>query len=114
MRTKGTMLSTLLLLGSLVASGVAPAEQNRAGRRDVKIENFSFDPRTVSVTAGTEVRWENYDDSPHSIVDAALGLRSKALDTDESFAHVFAKPGTYHYICGLHPQMKGTIEVLPK
>jgi plastocyanin len=26
---------------------------------------------------------------------------------------VFAKPGTYHYFCELHPYMKATIVVLP-
>jgi plastocyanin len=38
---------------------------------------------------------------------------SKALDTDDSFAFVFDKPGEFIYFCGVHPQMKGKIIVTP-
>jgi plastocyanin len=67
----------------------------------------------LTITAGTEVRWENHDDSPHSIVDSAAGIHSRALDTDETYERIFATPGTFDYICGLHPQMRGRIVVLP-
>jgi plastocyanin len=29
----------------------------------------------------------------------------------QSYAHTFATPGLYDYICGLHPAMKGQVEV---
>lgn len=99
---------TLVLLASMV-----PAAPSRAEEVEVRIENFTFNPPVLTVKAGTEVLWENYDDIPHSIVDTAAGIRSKALDTDEAYAFTFTRPGTFHYVCGLHPQMKGTIEVLP-
>ncbi len=103
MRLREIILSLFLLhASSLRAEGV-----------EVRIENFTFNPGVLTVMAGTKVRWENYDDIPHSIVDAAAGIRSKALDTDESTELTFATPGTFDYICGLHPQMKGTIKVLP-
>jgi plastocyanin len=85
----------------------------RAEEVEVRIENFTFNPGVLTIKAGTKVSWENYDDIPHSIVDSAAGIRSKALDTDESTDFTFATPGTFDYVCGLHPQMKGRIEVLP-
>lgn len=77
----------------------------------VKIDNFTFSPARVTVTKGTEVTWTNRDDIPHSIVLTALGVRSKALGTDGSFAYKFDRAGTFSYVCGLHPQMHGTVVV---
>jgi plastocyanin len=33
------------------------------------------------------------------------------MDTNESFATVLAKPGTYSYYCGIHPITVGRIVV---
>jgi plastocyanin len=77
----------------------------------IKIDNFKFGPDKLTVTKGTEVTWTNRDDIPHSIVMMALGVHSKPLDTDNSFAFQFDKAGTYNYICGIHPAMHGQIVV---
>jgi plastocyanin len=42
--------------------------------------------------------------------DAGL-FRSGALDTKDSFSFTFEKPGTYHYLCTIHPKMLGTVVV---
>ena len=63
------------------------------------------------VTRGTAVTWTNADDIPHSIVLTAIGVRSKAIDTDQSFTYQFDKAGTFSYVCGLHPQMHGQVVV---
>jgi plastocyanin len=91
------------LLGAVVSwSADAPS---------IKIDNFKFGPDKLTVEKGTEVTWTNRDDIPHSIVMMALGVHSKALDTDNSFAYRFDKAGTYDYICGIHPAMRGQIVV---
>ena len=48
-----------------------------------------------------------------TVVGANGEFHSKALDTDDSFSFIFAKPGTYDYFCGLHPRMTGRIVVTP-
>ncbi len=55
--------------------------------------------------------WTNQDDIPHTIVLTAIGVRSKAIDTDKTFSYQFDKAGTFSYICGLHPQMHGQVVV---
>ena len=55
--------------------------------------------------------WTNQDDIPHSIVLTALGVRSKALDTDKAFTYRFEQAGTFVYICGLHPFMHAKVVV---
>jgi plastocyanin len=77
----------------------------------IKIDNFTFSPARLTVPKGTEVSWTNHDDIPHSIVLTGIGVRSKALDTDGSFTYKFDKAGAFSYVCGLHPQMHGTVVV---
>ena len=95
-------------LPELTAAGKAAAAANPA---TVDIENFTFTPATLSVTAGTTVTWKNGDDSPHRIGDKDGTFKSAALDTDDTFSHTFAKPGVYPYICTIHPYMTGKIVV---
>jgi plastocyanin len=78
---------------------------------EVKIDNFSFTPSTLSVSSGTQVHWVNHDDIPHTVVSDDKAFKSKALDTDEEFTYTFSKPGTYKYFCSLHPKMTATIVV---
>ena len=107
------MFGRRTLLAVAPAGVLLLARAARAEDGEVTIDNFTFAPATLTVKAGTRVVWKNEDDIPHTVVsDASPPLfRSKALDTDDSFAMVFDKPGTYHYFCGLHPHMTGTIVV---
>jgi plastocyanin len=82
-----------------------------AAPAEVKIDNFSFTPATLTVPAGTEVTWTNRDDIPHTVVSDDQSMKSKTLDTDDKFTFTFTKPGTYSYFCSLHPKMKGKVVV---
>ena len=77
----------------------------------VKIDNFSFSPNPLNVSVGTQVRWTNQDDVPHTVVAEDKSFKSKALDTDDAFTYTFTKPGTYSYFCSLHPKMTGKVVV---
>jgi plastocyanin len=79
----------------------------------VTIDNFAFTPASLTVKPGTVVTFVNHDDIPHSIVDVGKAFRSRALDTDETYAFTFTTAGDYDYFCGLHPHMKGKIVVAP-
>jgi amicyanin len=101
-------------VGSVLAGGVLLAQaQSPAGKAvAVSIDNFTFNPPTLTVKAGTTVTWTNKDDIPHGI--AATGnkfQRSQALDTDNSYSFTFTTPGSYQYFCYIHPHMTGTIVV---
>ena len=78
---------------------------------EVKIDNFSFGPATLTVAVGTTVTWTNRDDIPHTVVSTDKVFKSKVLDTDEKFSFTFDKPGTYPYFCSIHPKMTGTVVV---
>ena len=79
---------------------------------EVKIDNFTFAPVTLTVATGTTVKWVNRDDIPHTVVSEDKStFKSKALDTDDSFTYTFTKPGTYTYFCSIHPKMVAKVVV---
>src|ERR1700720_3795150 len=90
---------------------IASAGEPPASNAEVKIDNFSFGPPTVTVAAGTTVTWTNRDDIPHTVVSDDKVFKSKVLDTDEKFSYTFTKPGTYGYFCSIHPKMTGKVVV---
>ncbi len=75
------------------------------------IDNFTFKPAVLTVAAGTTVTWTNQDDIPHSFVCPALKARSHVLDTGQSFSLKFETSGDFNYFCGLHPHMKGRVNI---
>ena len=92
---------------SFAQEGAAQAAQTI----DISAQNFMFSPATITVKAGATVTWVNHDEEPHTIFNDVGLFRSSALDTNDSFSYTFDKPGTYHYVCTIHPRMTGTIIV---
>jgi len=85
--------------------------QQKPETTEVKIDNFSFGPATLTVAVGTSVTWTNRDDIPHTVVSTDGAFKSKVLDTDEKFSFTFSKAGTYPYFCSIHPKMTGKVIV---
>jgi plastocyanin len=85
--------------------------QQKTETTEVKIDNFSFGPGTLTVPVGTTVTWTNRDDIPHTVVSTEGAFKSKVLDTDEKFSFTFSKAGTYPYFCSIHPKMTGKVIV---
>jgi plastocyanin len=109
-----TFAVVLLLASAMVLAAKTPASAGApaAPSASVVIKNFAFEPAMLTVTAGSKVTWTNRDEEPHLVVSAgAQFAASPALDTDDSYATVLSKPGTYTYFCSIHPHMVGTIVV---
>jgi plastocyanin len=100
----------ILGLGAGTGNSTASAQQ-KSETTEVKIDNFSFGPATLTVSVGTTVTWINYDDIPHTVVSTDKAFKSRVLDTDEKFSFTFSKAGTYPYFCSIHPKMTGTVVV---
>jgi plastocyanin len=91
------------------AQADAPAPASATIR--ISVKEFMFAPMSLTVKAGATVTWTNLDEEPHSILSESGLFRSAALDTNDSFSYTFGTPGTYRYLCTLHPRMRGTIVV---
>jgi len=105
------VIAAAVLLASGALGLAASTAQAQASSVEVKIDNFSFGPATLTVAAGTTVTWTNRDDIPHTVVSDDKVFKSKVLDTDEKFSYTFTKPGTYGYFCSIHPKMTGKVVV---
>jgi plastocyanin len=81
-----------------------------AAAAKVSIVNFAFDPAMTTVKAGGTVVWTNNDVVAHTVTftDAA---NSPILNRGDKFSRTFTSPGTYSYICSIHPFMHGTVVV---
>lgn len=84
----------------------------------VSIQSFAFTPDTILISVGTTVRWTNNDSLDHTVtsINGTVTSNSESFDSGplapgESFEHRFDVPGTYRYICTIHPSMQGTVIV---
>ena len=96
-------LATSLVLWSAAAAPAGPPV--------IEMRSFAFSPSQLAVVAGTLVTWKNQDPEPHTVASVDGKFRSDALDQGDSFSFTFNAPGTYRYVCSIHPQMVGTIVV---
>ena len=76
------------------------------------IDNFAFNPKTISVPRGSRVTWRNRDDVPHKIQSATGRFAaSPLLDTKATYTVSFDESGEFPYFCSLHPVMQGKVVV---
>jgi plastocyanin len=78
----------------------------------VQVLDTRFSPYTLTVSTGTNVVWVWNTIEAHLVVIGAYDspIRSEGQTTG-SFEHRFGAPGTYSYLCAIHPGMTGTIIV---
>lgn len=100
-------MKTWLLMALLLAGSAQAAEVR------IDIKGFMFDPQPLQIATGTTVTWVNHDPIPHTVAESGHLFRSEALDTDDTFSWTFTTAGTFQYFCTVHPQMVGTIHVVP-
>jgi len=86
----------------------APAPQ---GGTAVSISDFKFNPATLTVPVGATVTWTNQDEEPHTIAAKDGSFHSPGMDTHGTYSYTFTAPGSYDYICSIHPFMTGTVVV---
>ncbi|HEY3074303.1 MAG TPA: cytochrome P460 family protein [Burkholderiales bacterium] len=77
---------------------------------DINIATFSFLPGKISASVGRALSFLNSDDSPHQI-SVVNGPKTAVILRGQRASLTFDKAGEYNYICGLHPSMKGVIDV---
>jgi plastocyanin len=67
----------------------------------VTISNNKFEPKTITVKAGSEVVWENKEGS-HTVTADDGSWTSSTLTAGQTYSHKFDKPGKYPYYCTFH------------
>ena len=94
-------------------SGTPTAPGAPVAGDQVSIDNFAFAPATLTVAAGTTVTWTNRDEEPHTVAASDGSFHSPGMGTGATYSHTFSAPGTFEYVCSIHPMMRGTVVVKP-
>jgi plastocyanin len=81
-----------------------------SGGQAVSIQNFAFNPASVTVAAGGTVTWTNNDSTAHTVTFDS-GPNCQQLSGSETKTATFSVAGSYPYHCSIHPTMKGTVVV---
>jgi hypothetical protein len=68
-----------------------------------------FSPAHVTLAPGDAVTWRNSDFADHDV--RGPGFASPRIARFGTFTQRFDAPGSYTYVCSLHPFMTGTITV---
>ncbi|TWP52939.1 copper-binding protein [Lentzea tibetensis] len=104
---RGLASAVLAALAVLTAFSTAPAG---AATHQIPIAQYSYMPPAMTVRVGDVVTWTNQDQAPHDV--AAGTFRSPMLETGQSWSYTFTQPGTFDYVCSIHPDMRARITVL--
>ncbi|MGH2925709.1 MAG: plastocyanin/azurin family copper-binding protein [Solirubrobacterales bacterium] len=73
--------------------------------------SFAFSPRTIVITAGDTVRWVNNSSTSQGHTATGKSFDSGFMKPGDRYSHTFKDPGSFSYICSIHPFMKGTVTV---
>lgn len=96
-------------------AGNAPAPSGEAVRAaKVRIVDFSYDPDPVTIQVGGKVIWQNEDSDPHTATADDGSFDTGTIEEGKIKSETFKDAGTYSYFCEIHPEMKGTVEVVEK
>ena len=93
--------------------GAAEGEAGPSGATQVvrvRVVDFAFRPRNLTIARGTVVRWVNRGDVTHTTT-SNTGLWGETLSPGETFRRRFRRIGTFRYHCTIHSSMTARITV---
>ena len=79
-----------------------PAEGGGDDARVIDMKDFVFSEETVTIKAGTSVRWTNSDIASHTVTADDASFDSGDIAPGSAWTHSFDEPGTYRYHCTPH------------
>jgi plastocyanin len=112
----------LALSGAAATAANAP-QQSKSKPKEVSVADFYFGPEQVTLKKGQSINWvwAEANTYPHDVhlKSGPKGLKAKAsystkttAVTNAEFEKTFTTPGTYKFICTIHPtQMHMTVVV---
>ena len=112
------LLLALLVTLPVAACAGAPAASpggggggQQAGGATVTIVDFAFQPQAVTARVGQTVTWTNTGDAPHTVKWQQGAAESSRLSKGQTYQRTFDAAGNFSYVCGIHPNMTGTVTV---
>ncbi len=110
-RLLGLVATLVIAVALLVACSGQQAKAPTGGSSSstITLQNFAFNPASLTVSSGTTVTFKNADQVQHHIVVGTtdLGLQQPG----ESKTWKASKDGVYVMRCLIHPSMRGQLTV---
>src|SRR5450759_2578598 len=97
--------------GNTTGSNTGSKGSSVPGANEVWIQNMTFDPSSITVTAGTTVTWTNKDAIGHTVTSDSGFFDSGNIGTNGTYSYMFATEGTFNYHCKVHPAMIASVTV---
>lgn len=98
-----------LVLGA--CSAAPPPASPVQGEPAVKIVDFGFNPKTLTVAAGTRVTWTNTGATAHTVTFDDGTDSGAVADGGGTYERTLDAAGTHEYHCSFHPSMRAAITV---
>ncbi len=115
--TPGTTATATDEPTAAATAGPTESEGAEAEEERVTIGISDFEPATLTISAGTEVVFENEAPFDHTVTEGTGGqaVDDPIVDTQvaagDEVRISFDEPGTYDITCEIHPSMQMTINV---
>jgi plastocyanin len=117
-RLVALVLTTATAATVAVIAGDAPGGGGATARAAANVTITAFDffwsPDTVSIQVGDTVTWTN-SQGFHNVLLGDEQLNEPAMPTDAAWnpppQRTFTEPGSYTFVCQVHPGMTGTVNV---
>ena len=115
MRISPLFASAAGLTGSVLVVGVLAVSGSQAATtKTVKVDDFAFSTKTLTVKKGTTVRWVWVGQADHDVrkVSGPGGRFQSDLMSEGTYSRTFRRKGTYKIDCSPHMRfMKMTVVV---
>ncbi|HEY0131166.1 MAG TPA: plastocyanin/azurin family copper-binding protein [Allosphingosinicella sp.] len=90
-----------------------PAPSGEAAKAEkVDIIEFTYQPDPVVIQAGGKVTWQNQDAAPHTATADDDSWDTGTIEKGKIGSETFKEAGKFAYFCEVHPDMRGTVEVV--
>ncbi|TMK37513.1 MAG: hypothetical protein E6G58_01735 [Actinobacteria bacterium] len=109
------LLATVVVLAVTVACGGSGSSDCTSGNAikftgTLTVKNFAFSPSCFSVASGATISVANSDPRSHNFTVKGTDVAVVVLPGETGKATA-PGPGTYDFVCTIHPGMKGTMIV---
>ncbi|MGW4208040.1 cupredoxin domain-containing protein [Lentzea sp. NPDC004789] len=99
-----------VVLAALAVLTFAVSTASAATTHQIPISRYAYQPATMTVHVGDVVTWTNQDQAAHDVAGGTF--HSPMLAQGQSWSFTFTQPGTFDYVCSVHPDMRAQIVVL--
>ncbi len=109
----GTTISCQKAMDNMYDTGTNPGTGGTGspGANEVWIQNMAYSPSTITVSAGTTIKWTNKDGVAHTVTSNSGLFDSGSIGSNGTYSHTFNTAGTFPYKCTFHPSMTATVVV---